>query len=62
MSGGTSTYDVTITKPLNKKELDIVGDIELTGNLTATGDIHANKVWNSVYNDCRRIYGERRLQ
>ena len=61
MSGGTSTYDVTITKPLNKKELDIVGDIELTGNLTATGDIHANKVWNSVYNDCRRIYGKRRL-
>lgn len=51
MSGGTSTYDVTITKPLNKKELNIVGDIELTGNLTATGDIHANKVYNAVYND-----------
>ena len=51
MSGGTSTYDVTITKPLNKKELDINGDIELTGNLTATGDIHANKIWDAVYND-----------
>lgn len=62
MSGGASTYDVTITKPQNSKELDIEGNIELTGNLTATGDIHANKVWNSVYNDCRRIYGERRLQ
>lgn len=51
MSGGESTYDVTITKPLDKKELDIVGDIELTGDLTATGDIHANKVYNAVYND-----------
>lgn len=51
MSGGTSTYDVTITKPLNKKELDIDGDIELTGNLTATGNIYANKVYNAVYND-----------
>lgn len=51
MSGGTSTYDVTITKPRNSKELDINGDIELTGNLTATGNIHANKVYNAVYND-----------
>ena len=51
MSGGASTYDVTITKPHDKKELDIVGDIELTGDLTATGDIHANKVYNAVYND-----------
>lgn len=61
MSGGSTSSDVTITKPRNSKELDIDGDIELTGNLTATGDIHANKVWNSVYNDCRRIYGKRRL-
>ena len=51
MSGGSTSYDVTITKPQNKKELDIVGDIKLTGNLTATGDIHANKVYNAVYND-----------
>lgn len=45
-------YGANITKPFGKDELDVTATLlKVNGNLTATGDIRANRVYNAVYND-----------
>lgn len=49
---GASGYDVSITKTYNASELNLTASqINAKGNLTATGDIRAKRVYNAVYND-----------
>lgn len=49
---GASGYDTSIYKTYNSKTLNIDSTLlNVLGNLTASGDIRANKVYNAVYND-----------
>ena len=49
---GAAGYDASITKTYNASELNLTASqINAKGNLTATGDIRAKRVYNAVYND-----------
>ena len=49
---GSSGYKVEIYKTFNENSLNVDADsTKFMGNITATGDIRAKRVYNAVYND-----------
>lgn len=46
--GGPTSFDL---RYVNLDGDDMTGNLNVDGNISATGDITANKVWNAVYND-----------
>lgn len=58
---GTESYNATISHGVDttnkKSKLTLSAhDVNFTGNITASGDIRANRVYNAVYNDLAEFF------